>query len=388
MLHPDKAVEFLLGKKMVLKSEPVLIENALGRPLNYDVYSKMDLPPYKKAAMDGFAYDFVDLSDEFRITEFIPAGKTPEKKVSSGECAKIMTGGIVPEGADTIIRKEYAEEKDGKMKIIRAEEAQNIVKQGEYVKKDQIVLQKCIVGPKEISVLVSSGYREIMMPVSPLIGVITTGNELEEPGRPLSYGKIYDSNLFEISSLLDSCFFRKKLYMRVSDDLYEMTGIIGKALDECDIVLITGGSSVGDLDLTGRAFIKNGLEIRFDSLAIKPGKPTMFGEREGKFAFGMPGNPVSVFVIFEMIVKPFVYNLMKFSYKPNTQKGIYEEGRIRETAERVEYLPVKIDQGIVKNVNYHGSGDIVALTRSNALLKFDIGQKVFKPGSQVDVRQI
>lgn len=388
MLHPDKALEFLLKYSIKTETEPVRIENALNRPLNYDIFSKTDLPPYNKASMDGYAYDFLDVSEKFRITQIIGAGKKPEKPVLKGECAKIMTGGIVPDGADTVIRKEFASESQGFMSIIQAEETQNITRRGEYVRKDQPLIAKCILGPKEIGILASSGYNELILPVCPIIGVITTGDELEEPGRPLESGKIYDSNLFQMSALLGSCLFRKKLYSRVSDDLYEIYDSIARALEECDIVLVTGGSSVGDKDLTERAFSKNGISVRFDSLALKPGKPTIFGEKDLKFAFGVPGNPVSVLVIFEILIKPFIYNLMRFSYKPSLIKGRLEEKFSRKEVTRVEFVPVKHATGLISFPQYHGSGDIVALGGANALLRIDDGIETVPAEEEVYVRQI
>ncbi|MBN1619578.1 molybdopterin molybdotransferase MoeA [candidate division WOR-3 bacterium] len=388
MLHPDKAIEFLMKYSFDYQKELVKIENSLNRPLNYDIYSKTDLPPFSRAAMDGFAYDFLDISERFRITQVIHAGKLPEKAVVQGECAKIMTGGIVPEGTDTVIRKEFAFEENGYMNIVRAEEVQNITKRGEYAKKDGLLLSKCIIGSKEIGILASSGYNEIMLPISPLVGIITTGDELEEPGRTLDYGKIYDSNLFQLSSLLVSCGFRKKLYSRTPDDFYELFETVARALEECDIVLVTGGSSAGEFDFTTRAFIKNGISVRFDSLLIKPGKPTVFGEKGKKFAFGVPGNPVSVLVVFEVIIKPFIYNLMKFTYKPIYLRGLLEKAYVRKNTQRVEFIPVKYDRGLIKNPSYHGSGDIVALGNTNALLRIDDGIESLSAGEEVYVRQI
>ncbi|RKX79948.1 MAG: hypothetical protein DRP87_01400, partial [Spirochaetes bacterium] len=182
MLHPDDAVAIIEKIEKQPETELIDIKDSLGRVLAEKIFSSLDSPPFSKAAMDGYAVSAQDESKSYNIVETIAAGDVPTKKITRGTCAKIMTGAMMPEGSDKVIRVEYTEEKDGTMVLLRNESLKNVIVKGEKLKKGDIVLAPGVIRPQEVGVLASLGLKQIRVAVPPPVGVITTGSELREPG--------------------------------------------------------------------------------------------------------------------------------------------------------------------------------------------------------------
>ncbi len=388
MLHPDKALKMILEKIRKPQTERVTIVDALGRVLAEQIVSTLDSPPFAKSAMDGYAVCRDDSSNSFRLLESIAAGRVPTQVVRPGQCSKIMTGAMMPEGAGRVIRVEYTEEKDGRVVQLQPEPYDNVIQRGENLKKGDPVLAPKILQSQDIGVLASLGIEEILVALRPLVGVINTGSELRNPGEKLKGGEIYDSNGPQLCAQIASAGVRYRHYGIIQDELPELKAAVSKALEDCDMVLITGGVSMGDYDYVPQVLEENGVLIRFHKLAVKPGKPTLFGQKNDTFVFGLPGNPVSTFVIFEVFVKPLLFRLMGIEYAPPQSRGRLVKPIKRRSSERVEFRPVQLRGDEIHPIKYHGSAHLDALSQTNGFVRIEIGVELIDKGTEIDVRQI
>jgi len=388
MLHPDKALKMILEKMRRPQTERVPIVEALGRVLAEQIVSTLHSPPFAKSAMDGYAVCRDDSSHSFRLLESIAAGRVPTQVVRPGQCSKIMTGAMMPEGAARVIRVEFTEEKDGVVAQLQPEPYDNVIQRGENLKKGDPVLAPKVLQAQDIGVLASLGIEEVLVALRPLVGVINTGSELRNPGEKLKAGEIYDSNGPQLCAQIASAGVRYRHYGIIEDELPELKAAVSKALKECDMVLITGGVSMGDYDYVPEVLEENGVCIRFHKLAVKPGKPTLFGQKNDTFVFGLPGNPVSTFVIFEVFVKPLLFRLMGIEYAPPQRRGRLVKAIKRRSSERVEFRPVQLKGGDIHPIKYHGSAHLDALSQTNGLVRIEIGVELIDKGADIDVRQI
>ncbi len=388
MLHPDKAMEMIRNIDHRPEGEEIPILDALGRVLAEKVYSKVDYPPFSKAAMDGYAVHSADSSKCFRLIDSIAAGDVPVEKVHPGECIKIMTGAMMPAGADKVIRVEYTEEKNGAVTVIVPEPYLNVIKKAENLKIGECVMEPKIIKPQDIGVLAGLGIAEIKVARPPLMGIIATGSELKDPGEELEPGEIYNSNGLQLCAQAVAAGCEPRYYGSVLDDPDSLQRAILTALNNCDVVLLTGGVSMGVYDFVPRVLKENGIRILFHKMAVKPGKPTLFAQRENKYVFGLPGNPVSTFIIFEVFVKLFLYRWMGLSYEPDIIRARLTAPISRRDSERVEYRPVKVINGEIYPIKYHGSAHLNALGETNGLIRIEVGNNELKEGTELDVRQI
>ncbi len=389
MITMEKASKILESMKTYPEVEEIPLEKALHRILAEDIISSIDMPPFPKSAMDGYALRSDDNSERFQIVEVIPAGYVPHRALSKGQCAKIMTGGMLPEGADRVIIKEVTSEADGYMTIIGQDNNQNICFQGEDISVGDLVLTKgSRLRPQEIAVAASMGLTKIKVFRQPEVGIITTGSEIIQTGQELKKGQIYDSNTFSLSAQVIQAGALVKSRQTAVDNPQEIRYWIKKLLEICDIVLISGGVSVGDFDYVPPVLKELGVKLHFEKIAVKPGKPTVFGTRGRTFVFGVPGNPVSTFVIFELFIKPLLLRMMGHEWQPLVIKGTMSQEIQRKRSERSAYYPVVYKDGQVYPIPYHGSAHIHALTKANGLICLPRGQEKIATGSTVYVRQI
>ena len=372
------------------ETEEVELMDSLGRVLGQDIVSGISMPPFDKSAMDGYAVLSKDKSTKFEIVEIIAAGNVPQKTIGKGQCAKIMTGAMLPAGADRVIKREVTEEKEGYMYLIGEDKHLNICYLGEDVKPGDVILKAGhLIRAPEVGIIASMGLDSFKVYKKPKVGIITTGSEIVVPGEALAKGQIYNSNTYSISAQVIQTGADVIAAGIVSDDKTIIKEKISNLLDETQMVLISGGVSVGDYDFVPGILKDLGVQLHFDKVAIKPGKPTVFGTRADVLVFGLPGNPVSTFTIFEVFVKKVLYRFMGHEYTPLMLKGIMKKDFRRKRTERTAYVPVKYyHDGSVEAVEYHGSAHLTALSQANALLKVPTGVGVAAEGSIVYVRQI
>ena len=391
MLTFERALDTVLSSARPLGSERVDIADASNRILAENVKSDMNIPPFNKSAMDGYACRRVDLANELTVIETIPAGYVPTKALRANQCSKIMTGGMVPKGADCVIMKEYVETiVENTVRFIGEQTKDNICRQAENIKAGDIVLRKgTIISSQHIAVLASVGNTQPLVAAMPKIGVIATGDELVEPASQPEPSQIRNSNSFQLAAQIGNAGAIATNYGIARDATNIIDSVFKKAARENNVVIISGGVSVGDFDFVPEMLRRNNIDLLFEKIAVKPGKPTVFGVSEEIYCFGLPGNPVSTFVLFEVLVKPFIYKLMGHVYKPlNVRMPMGERVTIKKT-KRQKWLPVTItNEGTVKLVEYHGSAHISSLCSADGLINVDVGVTEVKADVPVSVRLI
>ncbi len=400
MIQFEQAFEMLMSETYCLGEESVELQESLGRVLAEDVFSDIDMPPFIKSAMDGFACRKEDIDNKLKIVEVIPAGKIPENEIEENQCAKIMTGAPLPKGADTVFIVEESEEtQDGYVEYIKPDikkkeskykRKSNICKLGEDIKKGTKVLSKGILlKSQHISVMATVGHVSPIVSIQPKVGVIATGSELVEPEIKPGISQIRNSNGSQMIAQLNAMNVVSNYYGIAEDDEQITYDIIHKASVENDVVMLSGGVSMGDFDFVTLILKKLGFEIKFDSIAVQPGKPTTFACANKKFCFGMPGNPVSSFIQFEMMAKPFLYKLMGHNFRPPVLKIPLGKDYFRKRAQRLAFVPVNFtESGEVLPVEYHGSAHINGLVPAEGIMKVPVGKDRINKGELIDVRQI
>ncbi|HHH75865.1 MAG TPA: molybdopterin molybdenumtransferase MoeA, partial [Phycisphaerae bacterium] len=282
MLSYDQAVAIVIqaAKNIDLGVESVLSAEANGRIVACDIVSAVDLPPFNKSAMDGYAV--ADVCDTYRLIETVPAGVVPKLPLSPGCATKVMTGAPVPQGATRVIRVEYTRIENDLIVIENPERSANICPQGEDARIGDVVIQApAVIGPAEIANLAACGVESATVYNRPAVGIISTGDEIVSSTRDLLPGKIMDVNSPMLKALCQSWQLAASGSWLVGDDPQETTDAVSQALDASDIVVISGGVSMGDWDFVPEAMRSAGLDIHFTRLAVKPGRPMTFASREG-----------------------------------------------------------------------------------------------------------
>jgi molybdopterin molybdotransferase len=391
MLTFEKALEIVLDSARVLGAERVELAGVVNRVLAEDVRSDTDIPPFNKSAMDGFACRREDLGNKLKVVETIAAGKQPEKSIGASECSKIMTGAVVPQGADCVIMVEFTEKvSENVIRFIGSETSNNISVQGEDIRAGDVVLERgTIVRPKHIATLASVGCANPRVYVRPRVGVIATGTELVEPSQVLSGCQIRDSNSFQLAAQAEAVGVMTRNYGIASDTKETIDKAVKKATSENDVVFVCGGVSVGEFDFVPEVLRENGFKLSFEKIAIKPGKPTVFGTRGQMYCFGVPGNPVAGFVIFEVLIKPFLYKLMGHNFAAPQVRLPLATTVTQKKAGSPSWIPVKITkEGKIEPVEYHGSAHFGALSGADGLICLPKGPCELREGTLVTVRCI
>ncbi|MGO8696078.1 MAG: gephyrin-like molybdotransferase Glp [Rectinemataceae bacterium] len=400
-IHPDEAVRLVQENLPEPTVERVSLDRALGRVLAEAMRAAVDQPPFDKAAMDGFAYRARDENGGgsgsrkdalLRVAAVVGAGYLPPAGLGSGECVRIMTGAPIPSGADHVQRFEWTEEPEpGRVRFTRPESASNIVHRGENQRRGDLLLDRRFLGPQDLGILASSGYGEVPVARRPLVGVLSTGDELIAPGGALREGSIYDSNGVQLTAQAVSAGCDSRFYGIVRDESRSLEAAVSRALDECDVLIVSGGVSMGDFDHVPRALAAAGVEKIFHGLALKPGKPSFFGRRGDKAAFGLAGNPVSTFVGFELLVRPHLERRMGIERRPRVLRVRLAAALSRRESDRVEFLPARLEPSeegasAVRALNYGGSSMLNVLAEADCLLRMEIGQSSAEEGRMVDAR--
>jgi molybdopterin molybdotransferase len=389
MIPLEKAEQIILEIPVYPGREKIPLRASTGRVLAEPIVSPINMPPFDKSAMDGYALKSDDTCGEYTIIEVIPAGSIPGKEIHTGECAKIMTGAMVPPGADRVVMVEVTEENNGKMRLTGTDPHRNICYMGEDLKTGETVLEPGIlIRPQETAVIASMGKADVFVYKAPVVGIIATGSELVVPGNPLGKGQIYNSNSYSLAAQVEKTGCTVILHGVAVDTEDDISTAVASLEKSCDMVLLSGGVSMGDYDLVPGILKKRGVTMHFEKVAVKPGKPTLFGTKGNTFYFGVPGNPVSTFVIFEILIKPLMYRMMSHTYAPLVVKSRLAHPVKRKRTARTAYIPVIYSRGEVRGIDYHGSAHIHALTQANGLISISRGVHEIPAGSEVEVRII
>ena len=329
LIDHREAVRLVLENAQRLPVENVPLVNARGLVLAEDVRARFDSPPFDNSAVDGYALRSTDATEVgriFRVVDEAPAGRPAAKSVGQGEAIKIFTGGVIPRGADAVVMVEntsgWGEEFELKKAVLPRN---NLRKRGEDVCRGDVILRAGTeIGAPEIALAATQGYGELPVYRRPKVVVLSTGTELVEPGvRDLRPGEIFDSNsLALLAQALDAGADARRLYA-ASDDARVLRDAMEDALSSADVVVTSGGVSVGEKDLVKGTLRDIGVEQVFWGIKLKPGKPVFFGVREEARFFGLPGNPVSAMVCFELFVRSALMKMMGCEDKRRPRIKVY-----------------------------------------------------------------
>jgi molybdopterin molybdotransferase len=390
MITYDEALKIVLQHAYAFKDEAVDITLSAGRILLEDVFSDINMPPFNRSAVDGFACRKSDLSQPLEIIETVRAGVFPIKIVKAGQCTRIMTGAPVPEGADCVIMVEETEEKEsGFIRFTGEKTKSNISPFAEDIRVGEKVLERGIlIGPQHIAIMAAVGCTKPKVSGMPVVAVIATGDEIVEPHIKPGISQIRNSNGYQLVSQVAKA-GAIPLYLGIAPDNEEDTfDAITGAIDKADIVLLTGGVSMGTFDFVPKILEKAGVDILFRTIALQPGKPTIFGTKGEKRIFGLPGNPVSSFTIFEILVKPMLMKMMGAGTPVRNIQLPLGAGYQRTRSDRMQWIPVRIIDGKVFPVEYHGSAHIFSLAGAHALAAIPLGITNLSTGDLIDVRPL
>ncbi len=303
MISVAEAKKIIEENSTSLKPVKLPLLSAAGKILAEDIYASTDIPAFAQSAMDGYAIAFNDWKQhqEFTIDGEMEAGSDKSFVISPGRAVRIFTGAPVPQGADTVVMQEKVSIRNNQLviedKLI--ERGINVRPKGSEVKAGELALAKgSLLSPAAIGFLAGIGIPEVLTIPNPLISIILTGKELQSPGKPLESGQVYDSNSFSLSAVLKQLHFDNVKIFRIGDDLEMLTNLLKKTLEDSDLVLLTGGISVGDYDFVLQAAENCGVKKLFHKIKQRPGKPLYFGLKAKKLVFGLPGNPSSVLTCF------------------------------------------------------------------------------------------
>jgi molybdopterin molybdotransferase len=316
MLELEAALAQILATVPPPKREIIPLSDAPGRVLAEPIQSPVDLPLFDNSAMDGYAVRAGDLASanpgapvRLRLVGKVAAGEAFAGEVSAGACVRLFTGSPLPRGADAVVMQEETRVEPGAESEVcflePARPAENVRSRGEDVRRRATLVNTGdVLTPGRISLLAAAGVAQVSAARQPVVGLLATGSELNEPGQPLAPGRIYESNRHALAALARRAGAIPKVYPLVVDALAETRVALADALNQCDVVVTSGGVSVGDMDFIKPAFQEIGGELQFWKVAIRPGRPFVFGRSGEKFLFGLPGNPVSALVTFLLLVRP------------------------------------------------------------------------------------
>jgi molybdopterin molybdotransferase len=373
------------------QTEEIYLEDAFNRILQVDVKSDSPMPPFDKSAMDGYACRLEDIENELELLEVIHAGMMPTFKIGKNQCSKIMTGAAVPEGADCVFKVEESEiVEEGRVKCNNPKTHKNICYQGEDYQINEVLIDKgTIINTSQMAVLAGAGYHKVRVSKRPKIALINTGSELVEPHEKPAKGKIRNSNASQVISQLKKMNLEVNHFGIIEDDYEVLTKVFQKAFGENDIVIFTGGASVGDFDWVPKILEDQGFKIYWDRTGMKPGNPMTFSKKGNKYCFGLSGNPVSSLIQFELIAKPVLYKLLGANYVPFRIKAVLDFEYKRKKGDRLAIVPVVINNsGLIERVPFNGSAHINALVYANALMEVAFGETHLKIGESVYVRPL
>jgi molybdopterin molybdotransferase len=405
----DEARRRVLDSVTRLGDEAVALGDALGRVLAEDVASAIAVPPFDSSAMDGYAV-LAGPGGELDVIGEARAGHPASVAVMPGTAVRISTGALVPEGADAVVPVERTtavmdgdlghdvdldgdirrQGLHGRVSVPDSRPGQNVRRAGEDIPIDAVVLQTGTqLGPAELGVAASVGRAELLCARRPRVAVLVTGDELTEPGAALAPGAIFSSNGFALAAQVERSGAVPVARVAVPDDPDETRAALGRALDDADVVIVSGGVSVGPHDHVKPALHELGVEERFWGVRLRPGKPTWFGTRDGTLAFGLPGNPVSAMVTFHLFARPALAALQGASPDAPRASAVLREA-IPRNPQREQAIRVRLlqsENGLIAEptIGAQGSHVLTSMLGADALALIAPGDGDAAAGERVEV---
>jgi len=373
--------------------ESVSLEDAHMRVLAEDVYANINLPPFDRASMDGYAVkaeDTFGASEDnpvlLELLETIKAGYIPTKKVKKGTCIEVSTGAPIPHGADGIVMIEFTENKEGNIYIYdSAHMGENIAYEGSEIKKGEPLLNEGqFLTPDKIGVLSAIGMRGVKVFAKPKVAIISTGNEIIEHDKELQYGKIFDINSQSLVSAVKSCGCTPITSGIVKDSYKDVLEKISEVLD-VDIIITSGGTSAGAGDVLRKVLDDTG-DVLVHGITVKPGKPTIIGMVNDKVIFGLPGYPVAALMVFYVFVAPFLRKMasLEIYSGDNETLRLKLSRRYHSARGRSQYALVKIEDNMAHPI-LKDSGAITALAEADGYFEVPKNVEIIQEGSEIEV---
>lgn len=360
------------------------IEQAVGHVLVADLFSQTDIPSFRQSSMDGYAIRWDERDQTLRIQDELPAGSLQLLKLDLGASIKVFTGGPIPEFADTVVQKEWVEQKEGAITIQseKLELGMHIRMPGSEIAQEALALPAgTVITASMVGFIASMGVGAIQVYRKPSIAIVITGNELVAPGNPLLPGQVYESNSFALTALLKEQGINHINVFHAKDHLEETAFTLELALVNHDLVLLTGGVSVGDYDFVVQACLKVGVEQVFHRVAQKPGKPIFFGVQGEKLIYGLPGNPASVMSCFRQYVLPAM-QLMSGKSLDEPVMGKLKHG-YEKKSNLCFFLKGRVENGIVTVLGGQASYQQNSFVQANCWIELEANQQRFEQFSMV-----
>ena len=398
MISVEEALQVILKSIQVLGLEKVDILSSLGRVLGEDIYAPYHIPHWDNSAMDGYAVIQKDIKDAtpenpatLKVVADLPAGYTAKRDLKKGEVIRIMTGAPIPEGSDTVVMVEDTKRDGDQVEIFKANsKGDNIRKAGEDVSKGTLVLPSgSVIHPAEVGMLASLKRSFVSVYQRPVVAVISTGDELIDVDENLTGGKIVSSNTYSLSSLVRHL-GATPLILGIAKDKSEDLLDRFKVAVRADMIISSGGVSVGDYDLVKDILKELGAEMKFWKVSMRPGQPLAFGVIEGKPTFGLPGNPVSCMVSFEQFVRPSILKASGYRqiFRPLIEACLKEPINKKVGKKYFIRCIVSMEEGkhVVTTTGEQGSGILMSMVRANGLIVLPEEKTTFEAGEMVKVQ--
>ena len=375
------------------RTERIALASADGRVLAEDVVAAADVPPFNRAAMDGYAVRAQDTSgaakDNPRVlkrVETLYTGQVTERAVGAGECIEIATGAPMPPGADAVVIVENTDgEASGAVRVFAAvEPGQNIGRQGADIRHGQRVLEAgTTLTPSRVGAMAALGISEAHVYARPRMAILSTGNEIADPGRPLAPGQIYDVNRFTLTAVALEHGAEPVAHRTANDTIDDLSRALDAALQE-DLLVFSGGSSVGERDLILDLLAARG-EVIFHGVAVKPGMPTAFGRVAGKLFFGMPGYPTSCLSNAYILLAPVLRRMARLAPHQVRTVSLPLSARVSSAPGRHQFYTVRIVDGAASPA-FKASGDITSMSQADGYIEIAASENFVEKGTMVEVK--
>jgi putative molybdopterin biosynthesis protein len=385
LISVEQAHEIIKGLTLVRRTEKVALQYALGRTLAEDVTSRVDVPSFDRAAMDGFALIArdtyaakEDAPARLQLLGSIEAGILPTIEVHPGQTVEIATGAMMPKGANAEVMVEHVDVEARGIAIKKPVTVhENVISAGSDVMAGELVLRRgAVLTEREIGALATIGFREVNVFEAPRVGIIATGNEVVPPGSTLTPGKIYDVNTYSVGAAVEASGGKPLYYGIVRDDIDQIERVIADALYECDMVISSGSTSAGQGDVVYRIAEKG--KLLAHGVSIKPGKPLIIAELENKPFFGLPGYPVSALMVYYVFIDPFIRGWAKPSRTARARLGIEVHSEPRH-----QLVPVNLVRGLAYPVL--ASSDAITALLSDGFLEIPEHTEILDENAEVAV---
>jgi molybdenum cofactor synthesis domain-containing protein len=378
--------------KPVTQAEKVSIENVLDRVLAEDITANMSVPPFDRAAMDGYAVKAEDTSGAgsskpktLKLVETLHAGESSIRVLDKDECAQIATGSPIPKGADAVVMVEFTERNDAAVNVLKPVYlGENISPRGEDIEEGKVILKtNDWLSPAKVGVLAALGKKEVLVYVKPRVAVVPTGSEIQEIGVPLKGGQVYDINSYTLTAVIGKNGAVPVKSRAVPDTEEALRKAMKKLLLAYDMLVFSGGSSVGERDLMSSVVQGMG-EVVFHGIQVKPGKPTLFALIEGKPVFGMPGYPTSCLSNAYLLLVPAIRQMARLPPRIESTVRARLAKRVVSSSGRMQFLTVKLKDGKA-NPAFKQSGAITSMAEADGYIILPINVDIVEKDQEVTV---